>query len=91
MYLTGDRARWLADGHIEYLGRFDHQVKIRGFRMECGEIEYALMQLEEVSDALVMTVKDLTGEPALCAYMVSSFELNERELKERLRGSFRNI
>lgn len=86
MYLTGDRARWLADGHIEYLGRFDHQVKIRGFRMECGEIEHALMQLEEVSDALVMPVKDRTGEPALCAYVVSSFERNDRELKERLRG-----
>ncbi|RML29859.1 Non-ribosomal peptide synthetase, terminal component, partial [Pseudomonas syringae pv. maculicola] len=43
MYKTGDVARYLPDGNIEYLGRSDHQVKIRGFRIELAEVEQALM------------------------------------------------
>jgi len=87
MYRTGDRARWLPDGNIEYLGRFDHQVKIRGLRIECGEIEHALLQLETVSDAIVTTVKDRVGEVALCAYVVTTYTLDERELKNTLKRS----
>lgn len=71
LYRTGDRARWLPDGNIEYLGRFDHQVKLRGLRIECGEIEYALLLQAEVRDAVVMTVTDHAGKPALCAYLVT--------------------
>ncbi|MGV2806626.1 AMP-binding protein, partial [Clostridium perfringens] len=58
LYRTGDRARWLPDGNIEYLGRFDHQVKLRGLRIECGEIEHALLLQAEVSDAVVTAVTD---------------------------------
>jgi amino acid adenylation domain-containing protein len=87
MYRTGDRARWQPDGNIEYLGRFDHQVKIRGLRIECGEIEHALLQLGTVSDALVTTVKDRAGELALCAYVVTVYALDERELKSTLKRS----
>lgn len=72
LYRTGDRARWLPDGNIEYLGRFDHQVKLRGLRIECGEIEYALLLQAEVRDAVVMTVTDHAGEPTLCAYLVTT-------------------
>ncbi|OAB42663.1 non-ribosomal peptide synthetase [Paenibacillus glacialis] len=87
MYRTGDRARWLSDGNIEYLGRFDHQVKIRGLRIECGEIEHALLQLETISDAIVTTVKDRVGEVALCAYVVTTYTFDERELKNTLKRS----
>ncbi|MCY8365010.1 AMP-binding protein, partial [Bacillus spizizenii] len=48
MYKTGDLAKWLPDGNIEYLGRMDEQVKIRGFRIELGEIETAMLQAEEI-------------------------------------------
>ncbi|MCM3039023.1 amino acid adenylation domain-containing protein [Paenibacillus motobuensis] len=72
LYRTGDRARWLPDGNIEYLGRFDHQVKLRGLRIECGEIEHTLLLQAEVRDAVVMTVTDHAGEPVLCAYLVTA-------------------
>ena len=49
LYRTGDVARYLADGELDYLGRVDHQVKIRGFRMEVGEVETLLEQHEEIS------------------------------------------
>ncbi|WP_036707362.1 AMP-binding protein, partial [Paenibacillus graminis] len=48
MYMTGDLARWLPDGNIEYLGRMDHQVKIRGYRIELGEIEAQLLKMDGV-------------------------------------------
>ncbi|WP_339290040.1 amino acid adenylation domain-containing protein [Paenibacillus sp. FSL W8-0187] len=72
LYRTGDRARWLPDGNIEYLGRFDHQVKLRGLRIECGEIEHVLLLQAEVRDAVVTAVTDHAREPALCAYLVTA-------------------
>ncbi|MCI0396601.1 MAG: amino acid adenylation domain-containing protein [Chloroflexi bacterium] len=54
LYKTGDLARYLADGAIEFLGRLDHQVKIRGFRIELGEIEFVLNQHPQVEAALVI-------------------------------------
>lgn len=71
MYRTGDRARWLPDGNIEYLGRFDHQVKLRGLRIECGEIEHALLLQPKVRDAVVTVVTDHAGEMALCTHLVT--------------------
>ncbi|MFS0838681.1 amino acid adenylation domain-containing protein [Paenibacillus sp. 1P03SA] len=90
LYRTGDRARWLPDGNIEYLGRFDHQVKLRGLRIECGEIEHALLLQAGVRDAVVTAVTDHAGEPALCAYLVTADGNKPEEgslraaLKERL-------
>jgi amino acid adenylation domain-containing protein len=89
IYKTGDLARWLADGNIEFLGRIDQQVKIRGFRIEPGEIEKLLLEPESVKEALVIAWEYGNGEKYLCAYVVphsphSSHSLNA--LKEHLSG-----
>jgi amino acid adenylation domain-containing protein len=70
MYGTGDRARWLADGNIEFIGRIDHQVKIRGYRLEVGEIENRLLEHQAVREAVVLARENEAGERSLCAYVV---------------------
>jgi len=70
LYHTGDRARFLADGNIEFLGRIDDQMKIRGFRIELGEIETTLGGCPGVQDAAVIAHKDMSGTPRLVAYVV---------------------
>ncbi|WP_342625676.1 plipastatin non-ribosomal peptide synthetase PpsC [Bacillus subtilis] len=83
MYKTGDVARWLPDGNIEFLGRMDDQVKIRGYRIEPGEIEAALRSIEGVREVAVTVWTD-SGEPELCAY-VEGLQRNEvRAQLERL-------
>jgi len=71
MYLSGDLARYLPDGTIEYLGRSDHQVKIRGLRIELGEIESTLATLEAVRDVVVLAREDSAGDQRLVAYLVA--------------------
>jgi len=68
-YNSGDLARWLPDGNIEFLGRIDHQVKIQGYRIEPEEIESTLKAHPGVKEAVVL-VKDFSGEPMLTAYVV---------------------
>ncbi|AFZ12486.1 amino acid adenylation domain protein [Crinalium epipsammum PCC 9333] len=75
-YKTGDLARYLPDGNIEYLGRIDHQVKIRGFRIELGEIETALLKHPDVREVVVMALPDSRGDKRLVAYIVSQFTLD---------------
>lgn len=84
MYKTGDLARWLPDGNIEYLGRIDHQVKIRGFRIELLEIESRIRDFENVKDAVVVALKDNNEDMYLCAYVVSEIDLDVGALKEYL-------
>jgi amino acid adenylation domain-containing protein len=74
IYDTGDRARFMPDGNIEFLGRLDQQVKIRGFRIELGEIETVLARHERVREAAVEVKTDATGERRLVGYFVSSGE-----------------
>jgi amino acid adenylation domain-containing protein len=70
IYKTGDLARYLPDGNIEYVGRIDSQVKIRGFRIELGEIETVLGRHPEVREVRVIDVEDRLGEKQLVAYVV---------------------
>ncbi|MEG4205530.1 amino acid adenylation domain-containing protein [Microcoleus sp. Pol7_A1] len=71
LYKTGDLARYLPDGNIEYLGRTDNQVKIRGFRIEVGEIEAVLAGHPDVSQAAIAVQLDASGNKCLAAYAVS--------------------
>ncbi|MCF3609590.1 amino acid adenylation domain-containing protein, partial [Planktothrix agardhii 1033] len=70
LYKTGDLARYLPDGNIEYIGRIDNQVKIRGFRIELGEIEAVIGQNEDVQSVCVIVREDNPGDKWLVAYIV---------------------
>ncbi len=75
LYKTGDLARWLPDGNIEFMGRVDDQVKIRGYRIETGEIEVTLLSHPEVREAVVLARVDESGQKYLCAYLITDFEI----------------
>ncbi|MBU7318221.1 non-ribosomal peptide synthetase [Paenibacillus oleatilyticus] len=81
MYCSGDLARWLPDGRLEYMGRKDEQVKIRGYRIELGEIESVLRSHERLSEAAVTAWDGASGDTVLCAYYVSAAPVTAEELK----------
>ena len=85
IYRTGDVARWLPDGNIEYLGREDHQVKIRGLRVELGEIESTVRECPGVIDCVAMVERHSESVIILVAHVVSRTELDVAALKAELR------
>jgi len=90
LYKTGDLARYLSNGKIEFLGRIDHQVKIRGFRIELGEIEALLKQHSQIRETVVIAREDIPNDCRLVAYIVThenvTLSVNELRgfLKEKL-------
>ena len=85
LYKTGDLARYLPDGNLEYIGRIDHQVKIRGFRIELGEIEALLSQHPDITENVVIVREDLPGDKRLVAYLVTqNHQLTSHQLQEFL-------
>ena len=88
LYKTGDLARYLPDGNIEYIGRIDGQVKIRGFRIELGEIETALAKHRAIKQAVVLAREDTPGDKRLVAYLAVNPEeqLTIADLRVQLQG-----
>jgi amino acid adenylation domain-containing protein len=84
MYDTGDLARWLPDGTLEFLGRVDEQLKIRGYRVEPAEIEIALRAHPQVREALTVTQTSGAGEPRLVAYCTVEGALDQERLRAHL-------
>ncbi|HLP57405.1 MAG TPA: amino acid adenylation domain-containing protein, partial [Candidatus Deferrimicrobium sp.] len=83
-YKTGDLARWLADGNIEFSGRLDHQVKIRGFRIELSEIESRLLKYPGIKEAIVLVPEEEHEGKYICAYFVCDREYEISGLSEFL-------
>ncbi|MGD2085184.1 MAG: amino acid adenylation domain-containing protein [Candidatus Aminicenantes bacterium] len=95
IYKTGDLARWLPGGNIEFLGRIDNQVKIWGFRIEPGEIENRLLEHDDIIQTVVIPRETITGNSDntrnnekrgqfLCAYFVSKTKVPAEELRDFL-------
>ncbi len=92
LYRSGDLARYLPDGTLEFVGRVDSQVKLRGYRIELGEIEAVLGAQPEIAEAAVVLREEEGSDPHLVAYLVpsssqegtSQSSLSLRELRSRL-------
>jgi amino acid adenylation domain-containing protein/non-ribosomal peptide synthase protein (TIGR01720 family) len=84
MYRSGDLARYLQDGDIEYLGRLDHQVKIRGYRIEPGEIESRLSEHAGIREAVVLPREDAPGQKRLVGYYTAHAAVRAETLRAHL-------
>ncbi len=84
LYKTGDIARYLPDGSIEFIGRKDHQIKLRGFRIELGEIETALLGHPSIQEVILL-VNESKSDKKLIAYYVAATSPTVSELREFLK------
>lgn len=84
IYKTGDLARWLPDGNIEFLGRMDKQIKMRGFRIEIDEIEKQLSSHESVGEAVITVNMDSSDNKYLCAYFTAKEPLATSDIRKYL-------
>jgi acyl-coenzyme A synthetase/AMP-(fatty) acid ligase len=90
LYRTGDIARYLADGRVDYIGRIDHQVKVRGYRIEMGEIEDVICRIEGVNRAVVVVADDAKAGKQILAFVVEEagsglgVEQMRREARKKL-------
>ncbi|MFB7816379.1 amino acid adenylation domain-containing protein [Paenibacillus chitinolyticus] len=84
LYRTGDSARWLPDGDVDFIGRLDDQVKIRGHRIELGEVEARLMKQSSILEAVVAGKESIHGQKQLCAYIVASGIISPGALRKEL-------
>ncbi len=82
LYWTGDRAKWLGDGNIVFLGRQDDQVKVRGFRIEPAEIEAMIREIEGVTDAAVVVVP--TDEQPIYGFFTAGEAITPHSIKDHL-------
>jgi D-alanine--poly(phosphoribitol) ligase subunit 1 len=85
IYRTGDVARWLPDGNVEYLGREDHQVKIRGLRIELGEIENTIREYPGITNCVALVKQYSENIILIIAYVVSRSDLDVEGLKRHVR------
>ncbi|WP_432403806.1 amino acid adenylation domain-containing protein [Wukongibacter sp. M2B1] len=90
MYKTGDLAKMLPNGNVEFVGRADNQVKIRGHRIELDEIKNTILNIEAIKDVIVKDIKDRNGKQVLCAYIVSDKEYDDIQMKSMLLKSIPN-
>ncbi|WHT91495.1 amino acid adenylation domain-containing protein [Bacillus cereus] len=84
IYYTGDLARWLVDGNVEYMGRVDNQVKVRGFRIEVEEIENALYKTGLIQQAVIIPTKAEKESLELITYYVTNKSVTTEKIKEKL-------
>jgi amino acid adenylation domain-containing protein len=91
LFQTGDVARFLPDGRIEYLGRNDAQVKLRGMRVEIGEVEIALRTIEHVLDAIVVPMPDATAASHLIGYIRTQSAKQRPAFKQEIRIELEKI
>jgi amino acid adenylation domain-containing protein len=84
LYKTGDIGRILEDGNYEFLGRTDSQIKLRGIRIELSEIESVIRTCPQIQDCVVVALDAPSGEKSLCAYYISSAQVNSADLRDLL-------
>lgn len=82
LYKSGDLARWLPDGTIDFLGRIDRQVKLRGYRIELGEIEHTITQFDNSITSAIVTIKEINNEKVLVVYFTTTETIDKSELKD---------